>query len=89
MSAQTATVAAVARRGYLNGWNDDELLARQVVKLAEELGELANMLVASDLLLDSFLARWLRLVWMPESYSTMLVISLALSALRRRRPSRN
>ena len=54
MSAQTATVAAVARRGYLNDWNDDELLARQVVKLAEELGELANMLVASDLLLDSF-----------------------------------
>lgn len=42
MSAQTATVAAVAQRGYLEDWNDGELLARQVAKLAKELGELAE-----------------------------------------------
>ncbi|MCB0251250.1 MAG: hypothetical protein KDI07_21955 [Anaerolineae bacterium] len=48
MSAQAATVASVARRGYLNGWTDDELVARQVVKLAEELGELASTVETDD-----------------------------------------
>ena len=54
MSAQAQTVASVARRGYLNGWTDDELVARQVVKLAEELGELADLVVMDDPQLDSF-----------------------------------
>ena len=56
MSAQAQTVASVARRGYLDGWNDDELLARQVVKLQEELGELASVVEADDPVLSDFLA---------------------------------
>ena len=45
---QLATVRAVARRGYLHGWTDDELLVRQVVKLAEELGELVDYIETPD-----------------------------------------
>ena len=56
MSAQAATVASVARRGYLNGWTDDELIARQVVKLTEELAELASVVEADDPVLSDFLA---------------------------------
>ena len=48
MTAQTATVASVARRGYLNDFTDDELLARQVVKLVEELGELVDYIETPD-----------------------------------------
>lgn len=48
MSAQGQTVASVARRGYLRGFNDDELFTRQVVKLAEELGELADSIDTPD-----------------------------------------
>ncbi len=43
MSAQAQTVAAVAQRGYLDGWTDGELLALQVVKLVEELAELCGV----------------------------------------------
>jgi NTP pyrophosphatase (non-canonical NTP hydrolase) len=37
-------VAAVADRGYLKGWTDQELAARQICKLTEELGELAKVI---------------------------------------------
>ena len=40
MSAQTATVAAVARRGYLpDGYDPQEMTAKQLVKMLEELAE--------------------------------------------------
>lgn len=55
MSLQTQIVAFVARRGYLDGWNDDELLARQVIKFAEELGELASTVEVDDPELGAFL----------------------------------
>lgn len=57
MSAQAQAVASVARRGYLDGWTDDELLARQVVKHQEELGELASTIETDDPLLAEFLAK--------------------------------
>ena len=56
MSAQAQTVASVARRGYLNGWNADELLARQVVKMMEELGELASVIECDDTSMSEFFA---------------------------------
>ena len=55
MSAQAQTVAAVAQRGYLDGWTDGELLARQIVKLAEELAELAECIDGDDPVLADFL----------------------------------
>ena len=60
MSAQAQTVASVARRGYLDGWNDDELLARQVVKLLEELGELASTIETDDPAMSEFFASIVR-----------------------------
>lgn len=39
MSQQTQIVAAVAKRGYMDGWSDDQLAARQLVKMIEELAE--------------------------------------------------
>jgi len=38
-TAQERIVQAVALRGYLNGWTDDESALRQLVKLLEEVGE--------------------------------------------------
>ena len=38
-NAQDRIVQAVALRGYLDGWTDDELALRQLVKLLEEVGE--------------------------------------------------
>ena len=37
---QSAIIAAVERRGYREGWTDEQFAARQVAKLTEELGEL-------------------------------------------------
>lgn len=34
--------AAVRQRGYLNNWTPEQLAARQIAKLAEELAELAD-----------------------------------------------
>lgn len=46
---QKAIVAAVDARGYLDGWTPAQLGARQVVKLTEELEELADgVLLYSD-----------------------------------------
>lgn len=36
---QAAIVEAVARRGYLDGWTTGQLIARQLVKLLEEVAE--------------------------------------------------
>ena len=55
MSVQTQIVAFVGQRGYLDGYNDDELLARQVIKLAEELGELASTVETPDPEIAAFL----------------------------------
>ena len=60
MSAQVQIVASVARRGYLDGWNDGELLARQIAKLIEELGELASTVETDDPALGYFLANVVR-----------------------------
>lgn len=38
-NAQDRIVQAVAQRGYLDGWTDDEVALRQLVKLLEEVGE--------------------------------------------------
>ncbi len=38
-NAQDRIVQAVALRGYLDGWTDDEVALRQLVKLLEEVGE--------------------------------------------------
>ena len=70
MSAQAATVASVARRGYLNGWTDDELIARRVVKLTEELAELASVVEADDPVLSDFWRQSSRLANRPGAYST-------------------
>lgn len=56
MSAQAQTVASVARRGYFNGFTDDELLARQVVKMLEELAELAATIETGDPAMEAFYA---------------------------------
>lgn len=37
----------IVRRGYRDGWNANQFAARQVCKLAEELGELARTLTFS------------------------------------------
>jgi len=42
--AQRRVHANVIQRGYKNGWTDKQFIARQVVKLGEELGELAVVL---------------------------------------------
>ena len=60
MSAQTQTVASVARRGYLDGYDDDEMLARQVVKALEELGELASIIETDDPAMAEFFASIVR-----------------------------
>lgn len=39
MNAQQMIAANVAARGYVNGWTQEQLIARQLAKLAEELGE--------------------------------------------------
>jgi len=41
MNPQSSVANAVARRGYRNGWSNDQFAARQIAKLAEELAELA------------------------------------------------
>lgn len=46
IAAQDRIVRAVARRGYLNGWTDDELAARQLVKELEEVCEAFEALAA-------------------------------------------
>ena len=57
MTAQAQTVAAVAQRGYLNGFTDDELFTRQLAKLAEELAELAAHVEVDDPVLEDFLGK--------------------------------
>ena len=60
MSAQAQAVASVARRGYLDGWTDDELLARQVAKFFEEIGELASTIETDDPQMAEFFASIVR-----------------------------
>lgn len=57
MSQQTQIVAAVAKRGYMDGWSDDQLAARQIVKLVEEVGELASTVETDDPQLGYFIAK--------------------------------
>ncbi|GAF76757.1 unnamed protein product, partial [marine sediment metagenome] len=45
MTPQDAVVDCVDKRGYRKGWTDEEFLARQLVKLLEELGELAECMI--------------------------------------------
>ena len=55
MSVQTQIVAAAGQNGDLDGCDDDELLARQVMHLAEKLGVLASTVEVSDPVLAAFL----------------------------------
>ena len=43
-SPQQRVMAAVYRRGYRDGWSAENFLVRQVAKLAEELGEVAEQI---------------------------------------------
>lgn len=52
---QLAIADAVAKRGYTDGYDDDQLLARQIVKLLEELCETAQCIVTSDPAMQSLL----------------------------------
>jgi NTP pyrophosphatase (non-canonical NTP hydrolase) len=45
---QAQVAASVARRGYRNGWTAPQFLTRQVAKLAEEVGELAEAFDPTD-----------------------------------------
>lgn len=40
---QAEIFQAVKERGYLDGWNESQFAARQIAKMVEELGELANL----------------------------------------------
>ena len=44
MNRQKEIYEAVVERGYKEAWTDEQFLARQAVKLGEELGELINEL---------------------------------------------
>jgi len=44
MNEQEEVANAVVARGYLKGWSRKQFVARQAVKLAEELGELTQYL---------------------------------------------
>lgn len=46
MNAQEIVAGNVAARGYLNGWTAEQLAARQIAKLTEELAELAGAIDA-------------------------------------------
>lgn len=51
MQNRDEIVAVVRDRGYMDGWTDEQLLARQVVKLAEEVAETlrdANLLLPDN-----------------------------------------
>lgn len=62
--AQAQVAASVARRGYRAGWTAAQFLARQVAKLMEELGEVAECLDPTDpgawLLFDAIAAMGVR-----------------------------
>ena len=60
MSAQAQTVASVARRGYLKDLDDGELLALQIAKALEELGELASIVETDDPQMSNFFASIVR-----------------------------
>lgn len=45
---QSVIVTAVRERGYFDGWTDEQIIVRQLVKLIEELGELCNRTSADD-----------------------------------------
>jgi len=42
MNTQQKIAALIAKRGYRDGWTPEQFIARQVVKLQEELGELTG-----------------------------------------------
>lgn len=50
--AQQAVAAAIAARGYRDGWTADAFQARQIAKLQEELGELAQTFKGPFSLID-------------------------------------
>jgi len=45
---QTEIAQAVARRSYRKGWTPEQFIARQVCKLAEEVGEVAGLVQVPD-----------------------------------------
>lgn len=55
-TASTADIAAaVAARGYLSSLTQDEIIARQLVKLIEEIGEAAQVISCADPVVRDFL----------------------------------
>lgn len=55
-SYQMAIVAAVRERGYLDGYTEDQLAARQLVKLLEELCEALQCIHTDDPILAALVA---------------------------------
>lgn len=77
---QHAIAQAVAARGYLDGWTDDQLAARQLVKQLEEVCEAMQALHPDDtdlyLLVDAAkrLGHWARAVFdAPSSFDGVTV----------------
>ena len=60
MKPQQKVAEATARRGYLDGWSDVQLLARQCAKLQEELAELADSIDLSGNYRDRYLQNLIR-----------------------------
>jgi NTP pyrophosphatase (non-canonical NTP hydrolase) len=46
---QSEVYYAVKARGYLGGWTDEQIVARQIVKLIEELGEMVGSVDANGI----------------------------------------
>jgi hypothetical protein len=77
---QQAIVEAVRERGYLSGYTDDQLAARQLVKLLEELCEALQSVNADDVDLHlliqqaASLGKWARAVFdVPSLFDGVLV----------------
>ncbi len=47
-TSQEQVFQSVRNRGYVDGWTKRELMARQVAKLQEELGEIASIALNDD-----------------------------------------
>ena len=78
--AQVAIVEAVAQRGYLDGYTDDQLAARQLVKMLEELCEALQAANADDVDLHlliqqaASLGKWARVVFdVPSLFADVTV----------------
>lgn len=84
---QQAIVEAVGQRGYFDGYTEDQLAARQLVKMLEELCEALQAVNAEDVDLHlliqqtASLGKWARAVFdVPSLFDDVLVDFGALGA---------